>query len=72
MPQNIHSTSKVSIASDIEDATVTAAGLGSNTHLVYAMVIDQGQLYTDLTVKFPLRSSKGNWYVMICYYYDCN
>jgi hypothetical protein len=46
--------------------------LGTNTHLVYAVVVDQGQLYTDLTGKFPVRSSKGNSYVMVCYIYDCN
>jgi hypothetical protein len=46
--------------------------LGSKTHLVYAVVVDQGQLYTDLTGKFPVRSSKGNSYVMVCYVYDCN
>jgi hypothetical protein len=39
--QSIRSTSKVSITSDIEDKTFTPAGLGSKTHLVYAMVIDQ-------------------------------
>jgi hypothetical protein len=39
--QNIHSTSKVSITYDVEDGTVTPAGLGSKTHLVYAMAIDQ-------------------------------
>jgi hypothetical protein len=39
---------------------------------VYAVVVDQGQLYTDLTGKFPVRSRKGNSYVMVCYIYDCN
>jgi hypothetical protein len=39
---------------------------------VYAVVVDQGQLYTDLTGKFPVRSSKGNSYVMVCYVYECN
>jgi hypothetical protein len=47
--QKIRSTSKVSITSDIEDETVTPAGLGSKTHLIYAVVIYQGQLYTNLT-----------------------
>jgi hypothetical protein len=70
--QNLRSTSKVSINSDTEDEAVTSAGLGSKTHLVYAVVLDQGQLYTDLMGRFPVRSSKGNWYVMICYSYDCN
>jgi hypothetical protein len=63
--QNIRSNSKVSITSEKEDDTVTPAGLSSKTHLVYAVVIDQGQLYTDLTGRFPVISSKGNWYVMI-------
>jgi hypothetical protein len=58
--QNIRSTSKVPITSDIEDESVTPAGSGSKSHLVYAVVIDQGQLYTDLTGIFPVRSSKGN------------
>jgi hypothetical protein len=46
--------------------------LGANTHLVYAIIVDQGQLYTDLTGKFLVLSSKGNSYVMVCYIYDCN
>jgi hypothetical protein len=46
--------------------------LGTNIHLVYAVVVDQGQLYTGLTGKFPVRSSKGNSYVTFCYIYDCN
>jgi hypothetical protein len=70
--QNIRSTSKTPITSDIEDVTVTPAGLGIKTRLVYAVLVDQGQLYTDLTGKFPGRSSKGNWYVMVCYVFDCN
>jgi hypothetical protein len=70
--QNIRSTSKTPISSDMEDVTVTPAGLGTKTHLVYAVLVDQGQLYTDLNGKFPVRSSKGNWYVMVCYVFDCN
>jgi hypothetical protein len=70
--QNIRSTSKTPIKSDIEDVTATPANLGTKTHLVYAVLVDQGQLYTDLTGKFPVRSSKGNWYVMVCYVFDCN
>jgi hypothetical protein len=40
--------------------------------LVYAVVVEQGHFYTDLTGKFPVRSSKGSSYVMVCYVYDCN
>jgi hypothetical protein len=71
--QTIRSTSKkVDIASDIEDVYVTPVGTGEKTNLVYAVVIDQGQLYTDLNGKSPVRSNKGNWYIMIVYSYDCN
>jgi hypothetical protein len=66
--QNIRSTSKT----PIEDVPTTNTNLGTKTHLVYAVLVDQGQLYTDLTGKFPVRSSKGNSYVMVCYVYDCN
>jgi hypothetical protein len=66
--QNILSTSK----EPIEKQQPPYTYLGTNTHLVYAVVVDQGQLYTDLTGKFPVRSSKGNSNVMLCYIYDCN
>jgi hypothetical protein len=66
--QNIRSTSKA----PIEKQQPPDADLGTKTHLVYAVVVDQGQLYTDLTGKFPVRSSKGNYYVMVRYIYDCN
>jgi hypothetical protein len=66
--QNIRSTSKAPIGKQQTSDT----DLGTKTHLVYAVVVDQGQIYTDLTGKFPVRSSKGNSYVMVCYIYDCN
>jgi hypothetical protein len=66
--QNIRSTSKASIEKQQSPDT----DLGTKTHLVYAVVADQGQLYTDLMGKFLVRSSKGNSYVMLCYIYDCN
>jgi hypothetical protein len=71
--QNINSTSKVvTITSDLEYTTVTPIGNGDKTYVVYAVVIDQGQLYTDLTGRFPQRSSKGNCYVMVLYSFHCN
>jgi hypothetical protein len=66
--QSIRSTSK----SPIEKQSTTDTDLGTHTHLVYAVVVDQGQLYTDLTGQFPVRSNKGSSYVMVCYVYDCN
>jgi hypothetical protein len=70
--QNIRSTSKTPITTVIEDIPTTDTNLGTKTHLVYAVLVDQGQLYTDLTGKFPVRSSKGNSCFMVCYVYDCN
>jgi hypothetical protein len=58
--QNIRSISKASIETQQQPVTY----LGTNAHLVYAVVADQAQLYIDLTGKFPVRSSKGNLYVM--------
>jgi hypothetical protein len=66
--QNIRSTSKAQ--SEKQQAPDT--DLGTKTHFVYAVVVDQRQLYTDLSGKFPVRSSKGNYYVMVCYIYECN
>jgi hypothetical protein len=65
--QNIRSTSKTPIA----DLPTPDTDSGTKPHLVYAVVVDQGQLYTDLTGKFPVRSSKGNSYGMVRYVYDC-
>jgi hypothetical protein len=66
--QHIRSTSKTPIA----DEPTPNTDLGTKTHLVYAVLVDQGQLHSDLTGKFPVRSSKGNSYAMVCYVYDCN
>jgi hypothetical protein len=66
--QNIRSTSKPPITNSPTPYTY----MGTKTHLVYSVVVDQGQLYTDLMGKFPVRSSKGNSYVMVFYAYDCN
>jgi hypothetical protein len=66
--QNIRSTSKV----PTEKQQPPGTDLGTKTHLVYAVVVDLGQLYINLTGKFPVRYSKGNSYVMLCYIYDCN
>jgi hypothetical protein len=45
--QDIRSSSKeMQVTSDLEDEVVTPVGTGDKTHLVYAVVIYQGQLYT--------------------------
>jgi hypothetical protein len=58
--KNIRSRSKTPITSDIEDVTATPATSGTKTQLVYAVLVDQGQLYTDLMWKFTVRYGKGN------------
>jgi hypothetical protein len=51
--QHVMSTSKTPIA----NVPPTDTDLGTKTHLVYAVLVDQGQLYMDLTVKLWVRSS---------------
>jgi hypothetical protein len=70
--QNIRSTSKPPITSDIEYVTVTPAGLGKKSILSMQSWSTRDKLYTDLTRKFPVSSSKGKWYVMVCYVFDYN
>jgi hypothetical protein len=69
--QNIRSTNK-KVKSESEDEDITPQASGEKTHLVFSVVLDQGQIYTDLTGNFPVRSSKGNNVLMICYSYEAN
>jgi hypothetical protein len=66
--QKIRFTSKT----PIDDLPAPDTDLGTKSYLVYAIVVDQGQLYTDLTGKFPVKFSTGDSYVMVYYVYDCN
>jgi hypothetical protein len=68
--QNTMSTKPKLIAQDDED--INPLGSEEKKHLVFAVVLDHGQVYTDLTGAFPTRSSKGNSGMMICYSYDAN
>jgi hypothetical protein len=51
---NIRSTSKA----PIEKRPPPDTDLGTKTHLVYAVIVDQGQLYTNLTGKFRCDPAK--------------
>jgi hypothetical protein len=68
--QNTRST-KLKLIEQNDDA-ITPLGSEEKTHLVSAMALDHGQVYTDLTGAFAARSSKGNNGLMICYSYDAN
>jgi hypothetical protein len=69
--QNIQSTNK-KVKAEPKDEEITPQGSGEKTYLVFAVVLDQAQIYTDLTGTFPARSSKGNNVIMVCYSYDAN
>jgi hypothetical protein len=57
---------------EAEDEDITPLGSDEKTNLVFSVVLDQGQIYTDLAGSFPTSSSKGNNGLMICYSYDTN
>jgi hypothetical protein len=61
--QNIRSTSKIPIAEESTPDT----DLGTKTHLVYVVLVDQGQLYTDLTGNSrsdPAKETHMSWSAM--------
>jgi hypothetical protein len=68
--QNIRSTKEKLLETENED--ITPLGSGGKTHLVFVVVLDQGQIYTDFKGSFPNRSSKSNNGLMISYSYDAN
>jgi hypothetical protein len=61
-----HPIHQQNVKSESEDEDITPQGSGGKTHLVFAVVLNQGQIYTDLTGTFPARSSKGNNVLMVC------
>jgi hypothetical protein len=67
-----HPIHQQKVKSEPEDEDITPQVSGEKPHLGVAVVLDQGQIYTDLTVNFPVRSRKGNNMLMICYSYDAN
>jgi hypothetical protein len=42
------------------------------TEFVYATIVNSGQIHSDLTVRIPTTSAKGNKYVLVVYDYDTN
>ena len=41
-------------------------------HLAYMTIVAPGQIFTDQTGHFPIQSSRGHKYVVICYEANCN
>jgi hypothetical protein len=62
--QHRHNTKVINQEADMDH--------GIKTQLVYAAIIDGGQIYTDQKGIFPVVSIKGNKYIIILYDYDSN
>ena len=49
---------------------------GLSTHAMYAATIcynePMGKLYTNLTGRFPVQSSRGHKYILVAYNFDSN
>ena len=73
--KNIQSTK---LSEDDQDTMHTLSPLekGLSTHALYAATIcynePTGKLYTDLTGRFPVQSSRGHTYILVPYNFDSN
>ena len=73
--KNLQSTKQ---SEDDQDTMHTLSPLeqGLSTHALYAATIcynePTGKLYTDLTGRFPVQSSRGHKYVLVTYNFDSN
>jgi hypothetical protein len=63
--QNTRSTNK-KVKYESEDEDIIPQGSGKKTHWFFVVVLDQGQIYTDLTGNFPARSIKGKNVLVVC------
>ena len=58
---------------DMEDAFPEQLSDGKRTHETFLSMIEvSGQLHSDLTGRFPVASTQGNNYLLVCYDYDSN
>ena len=64
--QNVRSTQPKQLDIDHEPKIQT------ETDNVYATIMTKKEIFTDLTGRFPIKSSKGNQYIFILYAYDQN
>jgi hypothetical protein len=53
------------------DPTLAPKDTGK-TDLVYATIVNSGQIHSDLTGRFPTTSARGKKYAVVLYYYDTN
>jgi len=64
------------VTNEIEtDAFPPSASPNTKTYDVVYVVIDKKEFntaYTDITGRFPMRSSQGNQYILVGYHFDAN
>ena len=71
--QNIRSTKNQTIVTPTEPPPTITDFTSNDPHFIYLTVYQcQGAIATDQTGAFPVKSSKGNQYIMVLYAYDPN
>ena len=78
--QNLQSTKQQVIQTKLEDAEIDAFpppdSPNVKTNEVLCMLVqtkqESGKAYIDLTGRFPIRSARGNQYILVGYHYDAN
>lgn len=71
--QNIRSTQPTAPDDNDQDMTPPTDTPNLRTHMVYSAIAEpRHEIATDLTGRFPVTSSHGNKYILVCYVYDCN
>jgi hypothetical protein len=73
---NIRSTRRLVTPHDVSETdnnhTVPQEADNAATYQVFTSIENTGRLYTDQTGRFPVRSSRGNNYILVAYDYDSN
>ena len=69
--KNIKSTQKDTEEEKL-DMTPSPEEKNGYVPITFLSVDNNGTVYTDLTVKFPVASISGHKYVMVLYHYDSN
>ena len=76
LDQQRKNTQSTKLQKDDHDTMTSPPPLekGLSTHAMYAATIcfnePTGKLYTDLTGRFPVQSSRGNKYILVAYNFD--
>ena len=78
LDQQRKNTQSTKLQKDDHDTMTSPSPLekGLSTHAMYTATIcynePTGKLYTDLTGRFPVQSSRGHKYILVAYNFDSN